>query len=84
MVWEQRAATVVMMTKLEEKSRVSPLYLLFEAAALFLVRLLCKPPVTSAAPLKNMLLFLNKPQNKITVSQDQRHQTAADSGADLH
>lgn len=25
MVWEQRAATVVMMTRLEEKSRVSPL-----------------------------------------------------------
>lgn len=24
MVWEQRAATVVMMTRLEEKSRVSP------------------------------------------------------------
>lgn len=29
MVWEQRAATVVMMTRLEEKSRVSPLNLAF-------------------------------------------------------
>ena len=29
MVWEQRAATVVMMTRLEEKSRVSPLNLDF-------------------------------------------------------
>lgn len=30
MVWEQRAATVVMMTRLEEKSRVSPLHQLLD------------------------------------------------------
>lgn len=45
MVWEQRAATIVMMTRLEEKSRVGPLGI----SGLLFCTLLFKPPTLQIA-----------------------------------
>ena len=76
MVWEQRAATVVMMTRLEEKSRVSRLnqFQGYRLGLLFVGFFSTLP----SSDLTNHfeMLFLNKPQNQITDSQDQVQEPA--------